>query len=184
MAEALRVPRGFAPRSLPRTSTPAADEAPAGPIAASKPAVARRAVEARRPYHVGVFLGVSAGLYAVSLAGVTALQSSAERAVAAGQAPTVAAVEALGAGHDALERRLASGGSAYEAAAARYARTAESLAALERQLDSLATSVGKVAGVASHLPAHVALPSLPQSMPVFAAAAPVVHATTGASGKP
>jgi hypothetical protein len=147
--------------------------------------IARKAAEVRRPYHVGVFLGLSAGLYAVSLAGVTALQSTSDRAIAETQAPGVAALEAVRAGHDELDRRLANAGSAYGSAAAGYQQAADSLTSLEQALEGLRTSVGKVTGVTSSLPSHVSLPALP-SVPktVAAAAAPAVHATTGASGKP
>ena len=143
---------------------------------------ARKAAEARRPYHVGVVLGLSAGVYAVSLAGVTALQSSSEQTLAAAQAPTVAALQVVAAGHDDLERRLADSGSAYQAAAADYQRAGDALGALESELDSLGMAVGKVTGVTSALPDRVALPSLPR-VPV-AAGAPAVHATTTASGQP
>ena len=182
MTEAIRPRPGLAP------GRPAAAHPVAKPVAhpdappVAKPVAARRTAEARRPYHVGVFLGLSAAAYAVSLAGVTALQSSSEQALAAAQAPSVAALRAVAAGHDDLERRLAASGAAFDAAAGGYQRAAGSLGSLERELDGLSAAVGKVTGVTSALPNHVALPSLPKMAPI--AAAPAVHATTTASGQP
>lgn len=182
MTEAIQPRPGPVP-GRPAVAHPAAKPA-VMPLAkpVEKPAVARRAAEARRPYHVGVFLGLSAAAYAVSLAGVTALQASSEQAVAAAQAPRVSALRAVAAGHDDLERRLAAGSAAFDAAAGGYQRAADSLGGLERELDGLSASVGKVTGVTSALPNHVALPSLPKMAPI--AAAPAVHATTTASGQP
>lgn len=185
MTEAIRPRPGLIPgRPTAATDRPGAAHADrhaaAHPVA--KLVAARRAVEARRPYHVGVFLGLSAAAYAVSLAGVTALQSSSEQALAAAQAPSIAALQAVTAGHDDLERQLAAGGAAYEAAAGGYQRASDSLGSLEQELEGLSASVGKVTGVASALPNRVALPSLPKMAPI--AAAPAVHATTTASGQP
>lgn len=190
MTEALRPRPGLVPdrsgagQQRPGGAHPGAEPLAAHPAAkpAPRPVTARRTAEARRPYHVGVCLGLSAAVYAVSLAGVTALQSSSERGIAAAQAPSVAALQAVAAGHDVLERRLAGSGAAYDAAAGGYQRAADSLGSLERELEGLSASVAKVTGVTSALPNHVALPSLPR-VPV-AAAAPAVHATTTASGQP
>lgn len=138
---------------------------------------------ARRPYHLGVFLGLSAGAYAVSLAGVTFLQSASERAIVAEQAPVASAAAVLASGHDAMQSRLDAGRSAYDAAGAGYKRVADELSAFEQQLDRLDATVASVAGTANQLPTRVALPSVPRAAtPV--AAAPKVVATTGASGKP
>jgi hypothetical protein len=52
---------------------------------------ARAAADVKRPYHLGVLLGVSAGAYAMSLAGVTFLQATSEAETAAVHAPAVAA---------------------------------------------------------------------------------------------
>ena len=187
MTEAVRPRPGLAPGRAP-TDRPALSRAGASgaiagakPVAGARPVAARRTAEARRPYHVGVFLGLSAGLYAVSLAGVTTLESSSEQAVSAAQAPAVSAIRAVSAGHDDLERQVAASGSAYEAAAGRYQRAASELGSLESQLESLSASVGRVTGVTSALPNHVALPSLPK---LPAVTAPAVHATTTASGQP
>ena len=50
------------------------------PKSTAKPA-RKGASEARRPYHVGVALGLSTGLYALSLAAVTTFQVAEDRAL-------------------------------------------------------------------------------------------------------
>ena len=136
--------------------------------------------DARRPAHLAVLLGASAGIYAVSLAGVTALQSATDQAVIDDRAPLGAATTSLSGGHDALESDLDRAARAYDDAAAGYDRLGPRLDAMETSLDALAGSVSKVSGAARALPGHVALP--PVTRTVTTKAAPVTHATTGASG--
>ena len=61
--------------------------------------------ESRRPIHLAVLVGVSAGAYAISLAGVTALQSTTDARIAAERAPADHAVDVMAVGHDRLSRR-------------------------------------------------------------------------------
>jgi ABC-type phosphonate transport system ATPase subunit len=136
--------------------------------------------DARRPVHLVVLLGATAGIYAVSLAGVTALQSAADRAHIDDGAPLDATTSSLSAGQDAFERDLASAARAYGDAAAGYDRLAPRLDELEISLDTLAGTVAKVSGAAKALPARVALPTVTHTMTTRAA--PATHATTGASG--
>lgn len=182
MTEALRpAGRRFAGRPLP--DLPSADVREAIRAAGARPAVraagARAAAGVKRPYHLGVLLGVSAGAYAASLAGVTFLQASSEAATAAVRAPAVDAVARMAAGNDRLEQaiasvreRLAASGGDYEAAAA-------ALADLEAQLDSLTTTVAAIEGQSLRLPTRIALPGAPRPA---AASKPRTVATTGASG--
>ena len=136
--------------------------------------------DARRPAHLVVLLGASAGMYAVSLAGVTALQAATDRAVIDDRAPLDAATTSLAGGHDALESDLDRATRAYGDAAAGYDRLGPRLDAMEESLDALAGSVSQVSGAALALPAHVALPKVTRT--VTTRSAPVTHATTGASG--
>jgi hypothetical protein len=136
--------------------------------------------DARRPTHLAVLLGASAGIYAASLAGVTALQSSADRAIIDARAPLDAATVSLTGGHDALESDLDRADRAYGDAAARYDRLAPRLDGLETSLDTLAGTVTQVSGAAKALPGRVTLPKVTRT--VQTKAAPVTHATTGASG--
>lgn len=134
----------------------------------------------RLPAHLGVFMGLSAGAYALSLAGITALQSSSEAALAADRAPALAVIEAAQRDHGALEARIQSARQAYEAAAAAYAATGAGFADMEARLKDLATAMTQLNGSAATLPSGVKLPSVSRS--AGAAAAPAVQATTTASG--
>lgn len=136
----------------------------------------------RRPLHLGVLIGVSAGAYAISLAGVTALQAAEEQAVAAQRAPAAAALELLGAHHDGLEATLAGAAGAYGRSAEDLATLTARLAAVEGSLDALAVTVGDIEGAAAALPARIALPRVNASAGTYTR--PATNATTGASGAP
>ena len=137
--------------------------------------------DARRPAHLVVLLGASAGIYAVSLAGVAALQSATDRAVMEERAPLGAATSTLAGGHDAVETDLERAARGYGDAIASYDRLGPRLDAMETSLDALAGTVSQVSGAARALPGHVALPVVTRT--VTTRAAPVIHATTGASGR-
>lgn len=135
--------------------------------------------DARRPHHVAVFLGLSAGAYALSLAAVTALQARSEAAVAADRAPTARAIDMLAAQHDSLEADARRAGLTYGQAAGAYDRVGQAMADVEAQLAGLATIVADVDGAARALPDHVALPRISRTVSTVR---PTVHATTAASG--
>ena len=132
------------------------------------------------PAHLGVILGLSAGAYALTLAAVTGLQSSAEAATRMERAPTIASIDAMAAGHDRLTARLDAARAAYEAAAGVYGDAGLQVADLGARLDALAAAVSEVSGTASSLPSSVRLPPISRS--VAKVAAPASQATTGASG--
>jgi hypothetical protein len=137
--------------------------------------------ESRRPVHLAVLVGVSASAYAISLAGVAALQSATDARVAADRAPAGHAADALASGHDQLETSLDEATRAYAAAADRYARLGTRLIDMETSLEDLGTRVEKVSGAAKALPGRVSLPTISTSTRVVTRTK-VVHATTGASG--
>lgn len=134
------------------------------------------------PAHVAVLLGLSTGAYALSLAFVSGLQASSEAAVAAERAPALATIDAIDRGYASLEADLKAARSAYEASAAAYAATGTGFADMEARLADLAKAVSAVSGTAASMPSSIRLPSVSRS--VSGASAPVVHATTAASGKP
>jgi methyl-accepting chemotaxis protein len=138
------------------------------------------AIEPRRPVHLAVLLGLSAGAYAVSLAGVTALQSETDRQANDVRAPIDAAAAAISTSHDRLQDDLDQAAGAYTEVAARYAQLSSGLDTMEAALDRLAGRVTKVTGAANALPAHVSLPHIKVTVP--RTSAPVTHASTGASG--
>ena len=176
------------------------------------PLVERRAVAAtRRPIHVAVAVGVTASLYAVSLAGVTGLQSSADARLAADRAPAAGAVAQLRDTHDAMESSLDVLADAYTNAANGYRTIADgiaghetALAALRKQVDAAAVSVDALSvpglsrpaaayprpsggtsrtAAAASAPSLARLPAVPGSV-APPARRPVVNACTTASGKP
>jgi hypothetical protein len=134
------------------------------------------------PAHVAVLLGLSTGAYALSLAFVSGLQASSEAALAAERAPALATIDAVDHAYARLEADLQAARSAYEASAAAYAATGTGFADVEARLADLAKAVAAINGTAASMPASVRLPSVSRS--VSGTAAPVVHATTAASGKP
>jgi hypothetical protein len=136
--------------------------------------------DARRPIHIVVMVGASAALYAVSMAGVTAIQSSADRDLIRRSTPAEDAATRLVDGNDRLETTLSRAADAYADAAARYDALAPRLDGMERSLDTLAGHVQAVGGAARSLPQTVNLPKMPRSAP--AASRPKTSATTGASG--
>lgn len=179
MTEALRPLRPVVP-GIPVGRRPD----PAAPGSAARAIAAPRAkAGVRRPVHLAVIVGLSAGAYAASLAGVTALQAASVQAVSDGYAPTSDAVDLLKAHHDGLEARLAAAAAAYDRAATTYGDISGSLKAYEKQLQALAKQVTKTKGSATWVPSTGGgLPSVGRASAT--ASRPASHATTCASGKP
>ena len=179
MTEALRPIRPVVP-SIPvgRQIGPSAPGHGARAMVGSRP----KAVS-RHPVHLAIFVGLSAGAYAASLAGVTALQASTVQAVSDGYAPTSDAIDLLKTHHDQLEARLQAATAAYNTAADTYGDVSGSLKAYEQQLQALAKQVTKTKGSAAWVPPTSG--GLPSVGRVSATASkPVSHAKTCASGKP
>lgn len=180
--EAIAQPPPRALRLLPDAAAlPAAHpRVVAGPRAAARPRAATR-----RPVHVAVAVGVSAGLYAMSLAGVTALQASTDSRLAAARAPAEAAVDAMRSSHDALDADLAGLSARYGDAAAAYQSIAGAIAAHEASLVDLAGLIRTVEGSAAALkvPTITSLPSV-STRTIYVSSRPATNACTTASGRP
>ncbi|HYN47297.1 MAG TPA: hypothetical protein VER83_00435 [Candidatus Nanopelagicales bacterium] len=159
--------------------------APASPTLDALPArpATRSAAAARRPVHVAVAIGVTAGLYAVSLAGVTGLQADTDARLAAERAPAAAAVDVLRTSHDRAEADLARIAAGYGDAATTYQQIADSIASHEAALGVLGERIAAVEGSAAALrvPTVSRLPTV-SSRTVYVAR-PVTNACTAASGK-
>lgn len=138
--------------------------------------------DVRRPLHLAVLFGASTALYAISMAGVVSIQSTADRTLMARQAPADDAATRLQAGHDALEARLAQAAAAYERAAAGYDQLATTLETTEAALGDYAGRVGVVSGASKSLPARVSLPTVSTKIVVGTTSRPKTSASTGASG--
>ena len=133
----------------------------------------------RRPIHLGIAVGVSASLYAVSLAAVTGLQSAQNAQASAASAPLLASVDELDNANVDLETRLEAAGAAFDASAAAFSDVVANVPGFEARLKALAGTVTKIHGTSVSLPAGAAIPRVSSSRPV---AKPPVHVTTSASG--
>ena len=148
-------------------------------------ALPRATTATRRPIHLAVTVGVTASLYAVSLAGVTALQHDNDGRLAAERAPAGAAVETLRSANDALDADLAALSAGFTDASASYRAIAAGIGDHEAALASLGKRVAAVEGSASSLsvPTISRLPAL-SARTAAVASKPVSNACTTASGKP
>jgi hypothetical protein len=138
----------------------------------------------RRPVHLAVMTGAAAGVYAVTLAGVTGLQAGTDAVLAAARDPIAAAIAEQQAEHDRMEVSIEAASAAYAEAATRYAAVLEALGNHEGALAVLAGDVAAAEGSASKLvvPSRPALPSVSTRAGTRAAPRPATNATTGASG--
>ena len=133
----------------------------------------------RRPIHLGIAVGVSASLYAVSIAAVTGLQSAQNQQASDAYAPLTTSADQLDSANADLEAGLASARAAFDASAASFSDVAARVPAFEARLTSLAGTVTKIHGTSVSLPTGAALPRVSGSGTV---AKPPVHVTTSASG--
>lgn len=100
-------------------------------------AVAKAAPEAKRPYHLGVAVGVTTGAYALSLLAASTLQIQHDRALIVDRQPVATAIDVLGDHHDDMARRL-------EVARAAYATGADGYGALITRLDTMRERLAKM----------------------------------------
>ncbi len=142
--------------------------------------------EPRRPVHLAVVVGLSAGAYALSLAGVTALQSASDQRQISANGPAADAAQQLRSEHDRLDDRLVAAASDYDAATAAYSEISDQLAAMESRLGKLAAEVRKVQGSAAWTPPPAPVAKLPtvtkSGSGTKAGPKPTPNATSGASG--
>jgi hypothetical protein len=137
----------------------------------------------KAPLHAPIALGVTAGLYAVTLAGVTGLQHGADAALGATRQPLADAVSGLARERASLEASLRATVDSLNAASAAYGATLNGTAALDASVAALAAQVEAATGAAAQVPAAgTRLPSAPRVVTVVTQ--PATQATTGASGKP
>ena len=127
-------------------------------------------------------------MYAVTLAGVAAIQSSNDAAIAARRQPYLDAIAETRATNDALEAALLEADAEARALAASYATVGTDVAAYQAALDDLATLVAEVQGSAAALPSRIALPTvtargaIPRGSSGGGSTAPTTNTKSGASG--
>lgn len=140
------------------------------------------------PARAGLLLGATAAVYAVSLAGVAALQADADAHAIAARAPYLDEVSRLQAANDDIERVLHKADAEARALAADYGAVGTTMAGYEARLDALAALVANVEGSMAALPARITLPSvrirgaIAGSSRSSGGSAPRTRATSGASG--
>ncbi len=167
----------------------------------------RTTTDPKRPYHVGVALGLTTGVYAMSLLATTSMQIEQDRAVIADRDPVQAAIEALDRHHDEMEASLLQARLRYQDGTEGYEALAERLAALEARLAATDKSVSAVERLGASLPSDLSIPGVTRTTrrggstgggsssdggsstvklppPPAAAAPPPTSGSTGASGAP
>jgi len=128
-------------------------------------------------------VGASTALYAVSMAGVTAIQSNSDRTLILRQSPAEAAVARLRDGHDRLEAAIDRATDDYGRAAGGYDALSPQLTQMETSLGLLSGRVEKVSGAARAVPGRVSMPAVSRSVSGTTTSRPKTTASTGASGK-
>lgn len=169
------------------------------------------APEAKRPYHLGVAVGVTTGAYALSLMAASTLQIQHDRALIADRDPMQAAITMLGSHHDEMEPQLeeartryTDGADGYGSLATRLDTLRERLAKMDKTVSAIERDSGTLAAKVPGIPSAVSRPAqgatgrssggastgavstgprtvLSVPKPV---AKPPVSASTGASGAP
>lgn len=160
-----------------------------------EPVAERRLAETRRPYHLGVALGLTAGVYACSLAAVSLLQIDRDRALIADRQPVNDAIELLGRHHDDMAADLDRAGAVFEDASSRYGALAGDLQELHSDVVRLSKKLQAINGLTAVNGAGLGgvvlrggggtLPSVSKSAPKSGGGSkPPANGTTGASGAP
>ena len=156
--------------------------------------------EPRRPFHLGVAVGLCAGVYASSLTAVTVLQIDRDRALIADRAPVDEAIELLGRHNDRMATAIEVTGAAFQHAAESYDGVARGVLDLDTAVQRLTARVAAIKGSAMRIPDVIALPPVGHnssskssggggssgsgsvSVPKPKPAPPPVQGSTGASG--
>jgi hypothetical protein len=134
---------------------------------------------------VGVLVGLTTGMYALSLAAVTTLQVASDQTLIEERAPVRDAIGLLADHHDRLAARLDMARRRYEEASGGYGDLSDRLAAVHDDIEKLGRTVTTIEGSAFALPGQLDLPAVPRIARARAAPPPpATQATTGASGKP
>ena len=143
----------------------------------------------RRPYHIGVLIGLSTGAYALSLAAITTLQVASDKALIDERAPMGDAIDLLAEHHDRMVTGVDAARRGYDAASGGYEDLSGRVQDVHDGIARLNRTVTTIEGSARALPRSLNLPSVPlraprtATTPAKAPAPPATDGTTGASGK-
>jgi prefoldin subunit 5 len=177
------------PRSTPGWAVPEPEVASRGTATTAKAArLAKPRGEAwlSTATRAGMLVGVSAAVYAVSLASVSGLQAQSQAEVAAANQPAVDAVARAKAANDALDAAIQDANRRLEALARQYDSVSSDMSAYQAQFDRLSQLVAKIQGSAATLNAGFTLPAVTMHGAIGGGGGggTVVVTTTSASGKP
>lgn len=173
-------------RVLPAVALPARARPEAGSAASARASapvyVARRGEPLlTTPVRAAMLVGVSAAVYAASLAAISGLQSSADAELIARRQPWLDQVAGARAANDELEAALMQTSAEAKALGAAYAEAGDGIGAYEIRLDALAALVAEVKGTAASLPSRIGLPKVTMRGAVTTSR-PATTSTSGASG--
>lgn len=133
-----------------------------------------------------MLIGASAAVYAMTLAGVSVLQSSSDAAIAARRQPFLDQVAATRATNDAIEASLLKADADARWLSGVYDEAGGDVTAYQARLDSLAALVAEVEGSAAALPTRISLPKVVTHGSISSgsggSSAPRTTTTTRASG--
>ena len=182
--------------TAPGALATATSAAPVG-IATTSPLVARAARLARRrgdpllssATRAGMLVGVSAAVYAVSLATIAGLQAQTQLDAAARQQPAIDAVARAKAANDSLQAAIETADARVRALATQYQSVSSGMAGYQARLAELSQLVSRAEGSAAKLNANFALPAVTMHGTISAGSVgggggSAVVTTTTASGKP
>jgi len=172
------------------------DQASTGPAPAAPAAKGGVKPEPRRPYHVGVAIGLCAGVYAGSLTAVTVLQVDRDRNLTRDRAPLADAIDLLGRHNDRMAIEIDAAGEAFRQAADDYEGVAAGVTDLDTAVKHLTARVAAIKGSTMKLPDALTLPPVTRiggggssgasggsvAKPRPKPAPPPTQGTTGASG--
>jgi hypothetical protein len=119
------------------------------------------AAETKRPFHLGVAVGLTTGAYAASLLVAARLQIDADRSIIEDRTPVEAAISALGDHHDWMDDRLVEARSQYAIGAASYVELQARLASMDKRLAKLDSVLGTIEELGASIRASLARPNLP-----------------------
>jgi hypothetical protein len=116
---------------------------------------------AKRPYHVGVAVGLTTSLYAATLLLATRLQIDADRALIADREPMQRAIDALGSHHDTLTSLLDEARDAYNTAATGFGSVIDGMAHLDEHLTAVSGTIEAAERLSASISANLSLPVIP-----------------------
>jgi cell division protein FtsB len=134
----------------------------------------------------GVLIGVSAAVYAVSLAAVSGLQAQSQAQAAAAAQPALDALTRTKAANDQITAAIQDADARLQALAHDYDATSTDMAAYQAEFQQLSALVAKIQGSAAAMNANFKLPSVTMRGAISSGGGggTTVVTTTGGSGKP